>query len=236
MGDRYYDGVEDPAWRFIKNNSNCPRGFDEMFCLNRFRCNAAGKVSIDVLRVCDGTPDCDDGSDESECPGNSNRQIIFSSETEMIAEPAIKSVFWIIGVLVLFGNIYVAISTSKFLKQKKSLGGIGFQHVIILNISIADLIMGIYLLTIAVYSAVFSGIYGEVDREWRSGLRCSIIGSLAVFSSETSCFLLVILTAFRLKNITNPIGSLNSSLRPWIICTIAACLLSFTLSIVPVVA
>ena len=30
MGDRYCDGIEDPAWQYI-NSSDCPRGFDELF-------------------------------------------------------------------------------------------------------------------------------------------------------------------------------------------------------------
>ena len=66
MGDRYCDGVEDPAWQYI-NRSDYPRGFDEMFCPKRFKCNATRKVSIDVLNVCDGVSDCDDSSDENNC-------------------------------------------------------------------------------------------------------------------------------------------------------------------------
>ena len=93
--------------------------------------------------------------------------------------------------------------------------------------------MGIYLITIASYDVSFSGFYGEVDREWRSSFKCSVIGSLAVISSETSCFLMVVLTAFRLKNITQAVESVNASSRPWSICIIAAWLFSFFLGIAP---
>ena len=233
MGDRYCDGVEDPAWQYI-NRSNCPRGFNEMFCPKRFKCNATGKLSIDVVNVCDGTSDCDDNSDEKNCSTATKISSIFSSDTEMIANLAIKSAFWIMGILVLVGNSYVIIKRIVFLKTQQTLDGISFQHFIILNISIADFIMGIYLITIASYDAIFSGFYAEVDRKWRSSLKCSVIGSLAVISSETSCFLMVVLTAFRLKNITQAVKSLTASSRPWMICIIAAWLFSFFLGIAPI--
>jgi len=229
MGDRYCDGIEDPAWQYI-NKSECPQGFDEMLCPKRFKCNASGKVSIEELQVCDGTVDCDDESDEKDCAVSLP---IFSSDTEMIANPAIKSAFWIIGFLVIMGNSYVFATTIVLLKKKQTFDGIKFQHVIILNISIADFIMGIYLLIVAVYDAKFSNIYGGVDREWRSSLTCSIIGSLAVISSEASCFLLVLLTAFRLKNITKVVESLNSSLHQWKIFICLAWIFSLMLSIFP---
>ena len=232
MGDRYCDGVEDPAWQYI-NKSKCPRGFDELFCRKRFKCSVAGSISIDVQQVCNGKADCDDGSDEKNCSSVLHIQRIFSSDTEMIANPAIKSAFWIIGFVIVIGNIYVILISIGLLKKKQSLDIISFHQVIILNISIADFIMGTYLLAIACYDASFSGFYDSVDREWRSSLSCSIIGSLAVFSSETSCFLMVVLTAFRLRNVTKALESTSFSLRPWQFFVAIAWIVSMIISIVP---
>ena len=134
----------------------------------------------------------------------------------------------------MIGNSYVVITTISFLKTNKTLNGSNCQHFILLNIAIADFIMGIYLITTASYDVSFSGFYGEADDEWRSSLKCSVIGSLAVISSETSCFLMVVLTAFRLKNITRAMESLTASSRPWKISIIAAWLFSFFIGIAPI--
>ena len=227
LGDRYCDGIVDQAWKFI-NNSACPEGFDEKNCLHRFYCNAGNKISIDNSKVCDTKIDCDDASDEENC-----RDDHFSSDSEMIANPFLRSAFWIIGCIVVIGNVIVVAAISKLLRSAQLTNPSFCQHVIVLNIAIADMIMGVYLLIIAAHSAVYSGYYGKVDQEWRSSLRCSIVGSLVLISSEASCFLMVTLTALRLRTITNPIAGLTLSTVPWKLGIAASWLIALILSTFP---
>ena len=231
IGDRYCDGIEDNFYG-ITNKSNCTKGFEEMNCPKRFVCKAGNKVSIDVDQVCDGKQDCDNKRDEKDCKDNENS--VFSSEQEMIASPALKSCFWIMGIAVISGNLYVIVSKIHFLPTVKLDKCLKYHHLFILSISIADMIMGIYLLSIAVYSVYYSGYYGQIDFEWRSSLRCSIIGSLAVLSSEASCLFMVLLTSTRLYATYKPFSTASISTRKYKLAIISVWIMSFLIAVLPI--
>ena len=160
--------------------------------------------------MCDGKDDCDDRSDEQGCS-----LTLLSSDTDMIDNLVSQSAYWIIGFLIILGNLVVIVSNLTDLKTGDLTGLLRCQHVIILSISIADFIMGIYLLTIVVSSQKYSGIYKSVDVEWRTSLSCSIVGSLAVVSSEASCFLMVVLSIQRLHTLSKVFASITSCISPW---------------------
>ena len=233
LGDRYCDGYEDEAWAYI-NDSNCPKGFDEQFCPNRFRCKAGDRVSISVKQRCNEVIDCDDGADEMDC-NNELDGSLFSSESQMIKYLSLLILFWIMGIVVLTGNLYVIIANSKKLLQNRHTKFHICYTIIIINMSSADLIMGVYLITIASYSAYYSGYYGEVDAMWRTSVSCSILGSLAVISSETTCFLMVLMTIFRLYTLSNPLVSLTISIWTWSVLIAVIWLLSFLIAVLPIV-
>ena len=231
IGDRYCDGIEDDFYT-ITNKLNCTKGFEELNCPKRFVCKAGNKVSIDVDQVCDGKQDCDDNKDERDCKNNDNS--VFSSEQEMIAIPALKSCFWIMGIAVISGNLYVIASKIHLLLTIKLNKFLKYQHSFILSISIADMIMGIYLLIIAVHSVYYSGYYGQIDFEWRSSLRCSLTGSLAVLSSEASCFFMVLLTSTRLYAIYKPFSTPLASTHKYKLAIVSIWLMAFLIAVLPI--
>ena len=203
--------------------AHCKDGAD--LCLNNscFECQTSKQIISSQL-VCDGSIECFDSSDEcGEYERNGSHlqychqkcEPIFYSDTEMIENVVFRAAIWIIGLLTIFGNSCVLISMLKALLEKKLNGPRKCQQIIVLNISVADLLMGVYLITICMKSAQFSGFYERYHFHWRYSLHCRINGMIATLSSQASCFFMVLLTAFRLRNICRPFSAESASWRIW---------------------
>ncbi|XP_076819347.1 uncharacterized protein LOC143465083 [Clavelina lepadiformis] len=261
MGDRYCDGYIDEAWKYLQD-TNCSKGFDERNCPKRFQCKAGEKHSIDVLQKCDGRENCDDGIDEKNCSkrhycmtktGNltsipkssvlNGKQDcvdgsdeffpgIFSSARDMISNLCLKIWLWFIIILTIVGNVYVAIFSIVQLHESKNRNASLCNHILIINLSVSDCLMGIYLMIILVKDVQFSGKYSEFDYEWRSSTICSLAGSLCMISSQTSCFLMAILTGYRLYAVLYPFKARNASAKPWIFVAICSWIISFIIALV----
>ena len=225
MGDRYCDGYDDLAYNYLPN-SECDKGFDEkeMYCKHRFYCKAGLQVSIPRLLVGDGVIDCDDGTDEADQ---------FASSTKMIRDDAISAFMWIIAIVTLCANAYVIYSTCHLLRNEKMFNSLRINYVLILNLSTADFIMGIYLLIISIKNLQFMGRYGLEDLKWRSGFLCTLSGALAIISSETSCFIMSTLTTFRLITLLQPVKSRTLPVKPWFVIVGLIWLFSFVLAVLP---
>ena len=57
-----------------------------------------------LFQVFDGREDCTDFSDECPIESANKRENIFSSRYELIANPILRAMVWIMGILALVGN------------------------------------------------------------------------------------------------------------------------------------
>ncbi|CAK8686160.1 unnamed protein product [Clavelina lepadiformis] len=261
MGDRYCDGYIDEAWNYLQD-TKCSLGFDERNCLKRFQCKAGEKHSIDVLQKCDGMENCEARIDEKNCSNrhycmtkagnltsipkslvlNGKQDCvdgsdeffpgIFSSAREMIDNLGLKIWLWFITILTILGNFYVAILSIRHLHEGKNRSASLCNHILIINLSVSDCLMGVYLMIILVKDVQFAGRYSEFDYEWRSSTICSLAGSLCVISSQTSCFLMAILTDYRLYAVLYPFKARNASAKPWIVVAMCSWIISIIIAVV----
>jgi len=130
----------------------------------------------------------------------------------MIANPVLRSLFWIMGFVALIGNVATNILTLKEIvfhdKSNNSLPkGKNFANVanscFIFNLSISNFLVGVYLLGVVSQGVIYSGHYC-FDKEWRSSNRCWIFDTVAVLSSEAFAFIVASMPTFRLVSIYKP--------------------------------
>uniref|UniRef100_H2YBV9 G-protein coupled receptors family 1 profile domain-containing protein n=1 Tax=Ciona savignyi TaxID=51511 RepID=H2YBV9_CIOSA len=186
---------------------DCDDGSDEWESVcsrTRFYCRSKTPLSIPRERVENGARDCSDGSDE--CPPNSTKKSVFLSPFEMMGNTFFRVILWIMGVLSLCGNIIV-FTVSVFKIRAVEMGKplkLGFLW-LLLNLSVSDGLMGIYILLLSAMGTQFSGKYCYHDAEWRSSRTCAVLGSMAVISTEVSAFTMTTMSIIRLLSVYFPL-------------------------------
>ena len=111
---------------------------------------------------------------------------------------AVQVCIWILALTALVGNIFVILMRMIVKEDNK------VHSFLLTNLAISDLLMGVYLLIIAIKDVQWQGEYFKHDITWRSGLTCAFTGVLSMASSEVSVLMLTVITTDRLICIVFP--------------------------------
>ena len=152
----------------------------------------------------------------------------FASCEKMLRNPAPRNSIWAIGVLSLLGAVCVLV-LRHFVKERNVV-----QVIMLMHLAMADGLMGVYLITIAVVDSLWSGDYYLHDFQWRFGLPCQITGAISVLSSEVSAMLLTLISADRLKNIVFPYRGRSLTRRKAHILCVVVWVIGFIIAFLPI--
>ena len=176
---------------------DCGDASDEENCHNHFKCGS--KEYVPLSSVQDGSPHCNDFSDE--CTDDKS---ILSSQISVLA--------WLIGVpavvlntMALLNIIYMHITESQTSRVKNT------NTLFIILISFGDLLMGFYLLSIAILHATKKGTYCKEQFSWLVSNGCASLGVISTLGSLLSLFSMTCLSVYRLK-CTVATSSLNQTM------------------------
>ncbi|XP_076822943.1 uncharacterized protein LOC143469213 isoform X2 [Clavelina lepadiformis] len=216
---------------------DCSDRGDEEGCPSHYYCDGGEPFFVPMRAVMDGKVDCLDGSDE--CPEDSFNGSVFSSRELMIRDPVLRCLIWIMGAFSIAGNVavlletfYIMIAGRHRFKKKRPIAKV--HHILVVNLAMADLLMGAYLLLLGAESLSRSGSYCQYDKHWRTSGTCSFLGILTVLSSVTSVLILLIMTSYRVYGVTNPFRCKNLSCIPAFCFAALAWITSFILALLPV--
>ncbi|XP_042874255.1 G-protein coupled receptor GRL101-like isoform X2 [Penaeus japonicus] len=124
----------------------------------------------------------------------------FSSCEDLMSNLVLRVCIWILGFVALVGNSFVIIWRSIHSSGNK------MHSFLIVNLGLGDLMMGVYLLIVAVVDLQYRGVYVAYELSWRSSFLCQLAGFISTFSSELSVFTLTVITVDRLIVIKFPFG------------------------------
>ena len=133
----------------------------------------------------------------------------FSSCEDLMRSNALRALLWVIGIFSLLGNVASLVYRFVFDRQRLRIG----YGIFVTNLAIADFLMGIYLITIAIADVTYRGIYIYNEETWRSSGWCKMAGVLSTMSSEASVLFICLITIDRLFVIRYPFGEIRFSTK-----------------------
>nr|KAG5712500.1 hypothetical protein BaRGS_011474 [Batillaria attramentaria] len=175
-----------------------------------------GLVKLSILRADDPRVCCEyfhENTVPEKCDVPSDE---LSSCDDLLKSNFFRVFLWIFSALTITGNAGVLIFRAFLEKEGTSIA----YRVHVVNLSLSDCLMGIYLAIIGSADTQFHGVYVSKETEWRESSTCKAAGFLALVSSEVSAFAVCLITLDRFLVIRFPF---NSSIRLTKVSVIASC-------------
>ena len=161
-------------------------------------------------------------------PNCSAPKDLFSSCNDLMANTTLYVCIWILGSIALVGNAFVLAWRLKTKSDNK------VHSLLLLNLAIADFLMGIYLIIIAGVDVFYRGRYFIYNASWKQSPLCQFSGFVSTISSEASVFILTIMTVDRYVTIVHPFRHIGLSVRGTYIALFTTWFVAFILAGIPV--
>ena len=130
----------------------------------------------------------------------------FSSCEDLLSSIIQRVALWLMGWVALLGNIFVFVWWSLKGEAKVS-------SYLVKYLSVADFLMGVYMISIASVDTHYRDRYIEYAMWWKNSGWCAMLGALATISSEASVLTLVAITADRLVAIVWPFSPIRLTVK-----------------------
>lgn len=123
----------------------------------------------------------------------------FNPCENVLGTEVLPVISWTVAALAIIGNFFVILVLSVVTCDRACVRQhhLSVQKILVLNLAVADMCMGIYLLLISAMDARSSGEYYKFGVEWQTGAGCKVAGFLAIFSSQLSVYTLSIISLER---------------------------------------
>ncbi|KAL5010276.1 hypothetical protein ScPMuIL_012581 [Solemya velum] len=121
-----------------------------------------------------------------------------SSHANLLESSVLRVSVWIVGILACVGNVIVLMGRSLLREDNQ------MHSFYIKNLSMADMLMGIYLLIIGSHDVMYRGNYIHHDEGWRNSWQCDTCGIISTISSEVSVLTIALITLDRYISIMYP--------------------------------
>ena len=114
----------------------------------------------------------------------------------LLPSQILRIAIWFISILTIIANCFSFYFN--FWQRRQS---IKIQKFLIINLSISDILMGIYLITLLAVDMYYKDYFPSHSDSWRGSVLCRIAGALSVLSSEASALLIMLISIDRFMGV-----------------------------------
>ena len=152
-----------------------------------------------------------------------------TSCTALVEETSLIFLLWLIGLATCVGNsvtLAFRLIWERDLLRKP-------YGIFVTNLGVSDLLMGVYLMLVAVAERLFYGEYILHDFTWRNGPVCQVAGVLVTMTSLTSLLFISLITVERYLAVKYPFGEVRLSVRTVNVAVTAVWLFGLSAALLP---